>query len=41
MANQQTKSYEYITQTVAEPARVAVQTISTVSAARTEMLDPE
>ena len=40
MANEQTNSNEYITQAVAKTARVAMQTMSAASTARTENAEP-
>ena len=41
MAKEQAHSNEYIAQAVAQAARVAIQTMSIISAARTENMDPE
>ena len=41
MANEQTKSNEYITQAVAEAARVAIQTMSMTGTAIAESVGPK
>ena len=40
MANKQRNTNEYITQTVAKAARVAIQTMSTAATARAESVGP-